>query len=245
LLIGPGCRKGKRECTWPEHSTSTKSDRGSSRSKRSSGEGSPSSLSEDESELAPIADEDELDAEEETDFASATSNVKSGSAVSHEHELTPTPEGLPVSSKTSRPTPARASSKHSGRDDLTQNPKWQSLPPHVKFYLKYHRNNLSHHHYAWKYDGGNFLKKTYLEIAMNSEPLLYAVVAFSAYYNALSREDGTVKDFLDAYNRSVSALRRSLAKNERPNVSTLLTILQLASIEVTTFLHHVIEHQKY
>jgi hypothetical protein len=118
------------------------------------------------------------------------------------------------------------------RDDITQNPRWASLPQSVKFYLKYHRNNLSHHHYSWKYDAGDFLKKTFLEIALNFEPLMYAVVAFAAYHNALSREDGRVKDFLDAYNKSVSLLRQSLAKTDRHSLSTLLTILQLATIEV-------------
>ena len=121
------------------------------------------------------------------------------------------------------------------RDDITQNPRWASLPQNVKFYLKYHRNNLSHHHYSWKYDAGDFLKKTFLEIAINFEPLMYAVVAFAAYHNALSREDGRVKDFLDAYNKSVSSLRQSLAKTERHSLSTLLTILQLATIEVRAF----------
>lgn len=67
---------------------------------------------------------------------------------------------------------------------------------------------------------------------MNFEPLMYAVVAFAAYHNALSREDGKVKDFLDAYNKSVSLLRQSLAKTDRHSLSTLLTILQLATIEV-------------
>ena len=76
------------------------------------------------------------------------------------------------------------------------------------------------------------MKKTFLEIALNFEPLMYAVVAFAAYHNALSREDGKVKDFLDAYNKSVSLLRQSLAKTDRHSLSTLLTILQLATIEV-------------
>lgn len=119
------------------------------------------------------------------------------------------------------------------KEDITQNPRWAALPQHVKFYLKYHRNNLSHHHYSWKYDAGDFLKKTFLEIAINFEPLMYAVVAFAAYHNALTRDDGRVKDFLDAYNKSVSSLRQSLAKTDRHSLSTLLTILQLATIEVS------------
>ena len=66
---------------------------------------------------------------------------------------------------------------------------------------------------------------------MNFEPLLYAVVAFAAYHNALSRPDGRIRDFLDSYDRSVSLLRRSLEKSDRHSLPTLLTILQLATIE--------------
>jgi hypothetical protein len=145
---------------------------------------------------------------------------------------TPTSELPPVLTRTHRPQASRSNTKQTMRDDITQNPRWAGLPQNVKFYLKYHRNNLSHHHYSWKYDAGDFLKKTFLEIALNFEPLMYAVVAFAAYHNALSREDGRVKDFLDAYNKSVSLLRQSLAKTDRHSLSTLLTILQLATIEV-------------
>lgn len=139
----------------------------------------------------------------------------------------------PSATKPPRSTTGRAGSKYPNRDDITHHPKWADLPPNVKYYLKYHRNNLSYYHYAWKFDGGNFLKTTFLEIALNYEPLLYAVVAFAAYHNALSREGGKVRDFLDAYNRSVSALRQALGRGEKHNISTLLTILQLATVEVS------------
>lgn len=148
---------------------------------------------------------------------------------SRDGKSTPTEQPF---TKAFRPTTSRTNSKQNIKEDITQNPRWASLPQNVKFYLKYHRNNLSHHHYSWKYDAGDFLKKTFLEIAINYEPLMYAVVAFAAYHNAISREDGKVKDFLDAYNKSVSSLRQSLAKTDRHSLSTLLTILQLATIEV-------------
>lgn len=159
------------------------------------------------------------------------SEAKAKFPAANEDKRTPISEHPPTLVKTHRPQPSRSSSKQTIKDDITQNPKWGSLPPQVKFYLKYHRNNLSHHHYAWKYDGGDFLKKTFLEIAINFEPLMYAVVAFAAFHNALSREDGRIKDFLDSYNKSVSLLRQSLAKSDRHSLSTLLTILQLATIE--------------
>lgn len=94
---------------------------------------------------------------------------------------------------------------------------------------------MSHHHYAWKYDAGDFLKTTFLEIAMNFEPLLYAVVAFSAYHDALTQNNVRMADFLQYYNDAVSLLRASLAKKDRHSLPTLLTILQLATIEVSTY----------
>ncbi|KAK6435275.1 hypothetical protein LTR95_008540 [Oleoguttula sp. CCFEE 5521] len=221
------CRKGKRDCIWPETSSS-KSDRGSSKSKRSTEDGSDSTQSDSESELAPIADDDELDAEEESEIPSAVPETKAKFA---EDQASTMLEAPPSATKPPRPAQGRSGTKQTSRDDITQHPKWAELPSFIKFYLKYHRNHLSYQHYAWKYDGGNFLKTTFLEIALNYEPLLYAVVAYAAYHYALGREEGKVKDFLDTYNRSVSALRRSLEKGDKHNISTLLTILQLATIE--------------
>jgi len=105
----------------------------------------------------------------------------------------------------------------------------------VKVYLKYHRDRLSHHHYMFKYDGGDFLKTTFLEIAINddSEALLYAVVAFAAYHHCVSPEGRStrISTFLGYYNKSITLLQQSLTK-KRHNITTLLTILQLATIEV-------------
>lgn len=228
-----GCRKGKRECEYPDQGSSSKTDRSSTRSRRSHGD-SNSEHSGDESEHLPtIKDEDELNAQDETDPQSAVSDSNARFATLRDGKSTPTTEQPPFPLKLHRPQASRSSSKQTLKEDITQNPRWGSLPQSAKFYLKYHRNNLSHHHYSWKYDAGDFLKKTFLEIAINFEPLLYAVVAFAAYHSAVSREDGRVKDFLDAYNKSVSSLRQSLAKTDRHSLSTLLTILQLATIEVS------------
>lgn len=98
--------------------------------------------------------------------------------------------------------------------------------------MKYHRDHLTHHHYAIKYDGGDFLKSTFLEIALSYEPLLYAITAFSAYFHTLALPNGKVQQFLGYYDKSVSLLRQSLMKNPKHTVATLLTILQLATFEV-------------
>lgn len=83
-----------------------------------------------------------------------------------------------------------------------------------------------------KLDTGDFLKTTFLEIALSYEPLLYAITAFSAYHHTLTKSDGQLQDFLGYYNKSVSLLRESLARTPRHTLATVLTILQLATFEV-------------
>ena len=103
----------------------------------------------------------------------------------------------------------------------------------MKWYLRYYKDNLSHHHYAFKYDGGDFLKTTFLEIAMNdqSQALLYAIVAFACYHFTVDRGNPKISTFLSYYNKSIVSLQQSL-KSKKPGIMTLLTILQLATIEV-------------
>jgi hypothetical protein len=62
--------------------------------------------------------------------------------------------------------------------------------------------------------------------------LLYAVVGFSAFQLTLKNPAGKIQDFLQYYNKAVSLLLNSLKKGERHNNSTILAILQLATIEV-------------
>ena len=112
---------------------------------------------------------------------------------------------------------------------------FNALPKEDKNYLKYHQNHLSHHHYAFKYDAGDFLKTTFLEIAMNdqSQALLYSIIAFSAYHHSIDKQDLRISIFLSYYNKSIVLLHQSLQKNKKPGIATLLTILQLATIEVS------------
>lgn len=83
-----------------------------------------------------------------------------------------------------------------------------------------------------KYDSGEFLKTTFLEIALSYEPLLYAITAFSAYHHNVTQPDGNIQEVIGFYNKSVSLLRASLARTPRHTLATILTILQLATFEV-------------
>ncbi|USW54699.1 Putative zn(2)-C6 fungal-type DNA-binding domain, fungal transcription factor [Septoria linicola] len=229
------CRKGKRECTYPGDAASTPA---TSRTKGSRRKGSPAGSSPSGSDLGtdenePLSavqdvDEDELDDE---DPLSATSDRKPSdtSSVQPEQSTSPSTESsVPVT----RPRPTRTSSRQSLKPGIAQNPRWNALPKDVKFYLRFHQQHMSHHHYAFKYDGGDFLKTTFLEIAMNdgSAALLYAIVAFAAYHHAVAEGQSDISAFLSYYNRSIFFLQQSL-KKQRHSIATLLTILQLATIE--------------
>lgn len=103
----------------------------------------------------------------------------------------------------------------------------------LQFYLDYFQNHLTVHHYSLKRDTHNFLKGDFLARAMKFEPLKYAVAGYAAYFHTLAQPDGRISSFLQFYNESVSRLRISITKNKKQGLATFLTILQLASIEVS------------
>jgi hypothetical protein len=103
----------------------------------------------------------------------------------------------------------------------------------VQFYLAYFRDHITYHHYSLKYDYHNFFKGDFLAQAIKFEPLKYAVAGYAAYFHTISQPDGRMSTFLQFYNESVSRLRMYLTKSKKQGLATLLTILQLASFEVS------------
>ena len=106
------------------------------------------------------------------------------------------------------------------------------LPQDIQFYLHYHQNHLSFHHYFFKHEANYFLHTILIEQAVLYDPLLYAVAGFAAFHHTVKRREGQIQDFLQYYNKSVSLLRKSLARGETYTDRTMLTILQLATFEV-------------
>ncbi|KAI9865191.1 MAG: hypothetical protein M1813_002511 [Trichoglossum hirsutum] len=132
------------------------------------------------------------------------------------------------SSRTMRNTPLNSPISEMGGDSGTD---WSHLHGELQFYLAYHRNSLTLHHYFMIHDAQDFLRTTFLDMAVKDEPLLYAVVAFSAFHHTIAHPNGRIQTFLAYYDKSVSLLRISLQKSRRHTASTLLTILQLATFE--------------
>lgn len=109
---------------------------------------------------------------------------------------------------------------------------WSHLPSDLQFYLDYHQKYITHYTYSFRHDAGYFLRTTLIGLALRHKPLLYAVVGFSAFQHTLTKPDGKLQDFLGYYTTSVSHLRASLASSRPHTIATLLTILQLATVEV-------------
>ena len=122
--------------------------------------------------------------------------------------------------------PSFSSSATSDKSD------WSYLPADLQFYLTYFYENINHLHYSLKYDSEDFMRTQFLDVALENEALLYAIVGFSAFQRTLHNPEGKIQDFLQYYNKAVSLLLKSLKKGERHSNGTLLAILQLATIEV-------------
>lgn len=208
-----GCRKGNRECVYPEPTPPKGSVKDSSG--QSQQESPTSSRGDDDDDetghdgsLTPIMAEDE---EEEEEAESATMQSSTPT-------IPPTPLSAPATS---------LSFNHGSINDR------QGLEGDVQFYLNYYCDNITHYHYSVVNDHDNFFKEMLTELAIQDEGLLYAVVGFAAYHYTLQSPIGEIKDFLHFYNRSVTLLLRFLKRKERHTEMTLLTILQLATIEVS------------
>lgn len=242
-----GCSKGNRECIYPEPHTA-KGHR-SRDSVASSQQVSPLSSPEDMDEekdskiiLGTIPDTEETDG----NFYSAKRKFVSPSSVatspSQIAKKTLSEASSPDDKSTSPSTTAITQSSLAAvpfhvSDCLEPQPRpdWSHLPPDFKTYLDWFTSNITHYHYGLTFDTDDFFRTILPNIALENEALLNAVVGFSAYQITLQNPNGRLHDFLQYYNRSVTLLLQSLRQREKPTVITLLTVLQLATVEVCCF----------
>lgn len=108
-----------------------------------------------------------------------------------------------------------------------------SLPQDYLLHLQYLYENITCHHYFLTNDVNNFFIKGMIVEASRNQLLLNAVVAFSSYLQSVQQPNAKLRDFLLYYNRSITLLLECLKQEETNNLPTLLSILQLATIEVS------------
>jgi hypothetical protein len=270
----PGCRKGKRECHYPEPNSAKSSTGASSKDDAAPNEISPETSAEEEDEVDEqstqlntiIYEEDEegdngsggggakvaFRAQEQPRASSKWTGprrVKSTPVLnlqraalrpSHGSE-SPTADNGPKSSSPSASTGTAGSSTPAfvhfpeSRGPLlpfVSRPEWAHLPRDFQFYLAYFCDNMTHFHYCMVTDAYDFFRETLPAMALHDEALLNAVVGFAAYHYTVGQPGGKVKDFLQYYNTSVTLLLRAFKQKQGYNLTTLMTILQLGTIEV-------------
>ena len=226
-----GCRKAKRECTYPNP--------------KNSKFGQQSALSRDESTFSqttsPISShEEEGEAENaggDINLGPIPDNREPDTRMLRPITHTDKPREMSTTLVEGTKSPSSSGSTPGAIDptlspDTLLLPDLSQLPQHLHFYLSYFYENITNYHYRVVSDPEAFFRSVLPGIAFQNEALLYAVVGFSAYHHALQDSRGRIQDFLQYYNRSVSLLLNSLKRKEHHGIATLLTILQLATIEV-------------
>ncbi|RFU28276.1 hypothetical protein B7463_g8051, partial [Scytalidium lignicola] len=251
------CRKGGRDCVYPELSTSSKAGSSAAKINQVPVQQSPDSSSDDYEDapdldrLGVIPDEYETLSEAGSKGPSQVRVRRSTTSLSTAQNSTTrnsseTPslvqdKGLSPSSTedsagysayhTSRTSRFMQSGSLSSTGPDGVKPDWSHLPSDLQFYLLYFYDNITFLHYSLKCASPNFHRTEFLDAALRNEALLYAVVGFSAFQRTLHNPEGKMQDFLQYYNKAVSLLLKSLKRGEKHNIGTLLAILQLATIE--------------
>ncbi|KAI3399705.1 hypothetical protein diail_6054 [Diaporthe ilicicola] len=247
-----GCRKGTRDCVYPDAPASKYPLPHGGKDADTSRQASPTSSNEEEyeadhdSRLSPIPDEDEEDlasvSEQSMPSTKSLRHMSTASSLNLKRLLTrtrqpsetPSQEGARGSSPTmSTGTASSHTTLMTNLPDLLFNtaPELSHVPADLRFYLEYFLENITHYHYGVHRDFGGFFRTTLVSLALRNEPLLHAIIAFAAYHRTLGDPQGQLPEFLKYYNKSVILLLDHLKNGDRHELATLLTILQLATIE--------------
>ncbi|UNI21720.1 hypothetical protein JDV02_007680 [Purpureocillium takamizusanense] len=238
------CKKGNRECIYPDP-PGPKGAPGPGKSKEmqsSTCKASPSSSNEGDeddressNQLETIYDDDESEDALQQAPGPHSQPVES-CGLPHERQGSEglIEDGVQVLSSPSTSTAGSISVATRQSCDLPSSggrTDWSHLPPDFQHHLTYYVDNITNYHYSLANDGDAFFGTIMPSLAINHEPLLYALVGFSAYHATLENPNGQLQDFLGYYNRSVTLLLDCIKRKETNNVPVLVTILQLATMD--------------
>ncbi|KXJ92280.1 hypothetical protein Micbo1qcDRAFT_60842 [Microdochium bolleyi] len=243
------CRKGNRECVYPESAATEDTESGAAK-KNGQAAGRKRTAQATLAGLDEEPETDRLSTEPEDDICDDHPQINQ-SMTKRRHK---TPRSLQerdrTRSRADSETPSCNSSKSwSASDSSTRGAKltyvahhppragkawdWAHLDKKIRFYLDYYTQHITYMDYGLISDPDDFFGSTLLQMATfeGNEALLYGVVAFSAYHYALRDVKGQFEEFLKFYNDSVTRVLQTFARNEDSTLSTLVTLLQLNTIE--------------
>lgn len=243
------CRKGNRECVYPSASKhqprSGAKSKGSQQSHES--DSSPQVEQDDARPLGPIADEEGEDGSFGSGSRPSPTSSATGTTTRIRQKQSSQSLGMRKSKQDRREASSSPSTESSRFDamstrsasigQVTMEPfalrrNSSQLPQDLQFYLIFHQESMNHHHYLQKQSSDTFVRHSIVNLALQYEPLLYAVVGFSAYHYCLQTATGNLSTFLKYYNKALSLLRKSLGSGESHSEATLITILVLTTFEV-------------
>lgn len=203
-----GCRKGSRECVYPEPRPSTKPGAYSKLGRRRAYEPSSGSSSDEfgfrdhatslfQSEESqnhgyltqPIPESRKISSTKVTarlvnrttlSFEQPHPSIESTDEFNHKSH--PTSIGSSRKSRTP-PTAFMTSEDHPSisTNSSEEGISWSHLPKELQFYLDYHKNYINHYSYFFKHRSDYFLRVILPNQALAYEPLLFAVVGFAAF----------------------------------------------------------------
>ena len=251
------CKKGNRECVYPSSAKQPSRSAAKPKGTHSQSQESDSSPQVDQDDVRPletIADEEEG---EEESVGSGSRPSPSSTATNSRSRI---PEKRSMQSLRKRKT-RQAAETSLDHKDSSSSPSTDfdslsmrsgsigqiilepfglrgnnQLSEDLRFYLLFHQEFLNHHHYFQKQNSETFIRQGLIDLALQYEPLLYAVVGFAAYHHSLQTATGKLSTFLKYYNKALSLLRKSLGSGENHSEATLVTILVLTTFEVWTSL---------
>ncbi|EFY93461.1 C6 finger domain protein, putative [Metarhizium acridum CQMa 102] len=240
---GKGCKKGNRDCVYPDPPTSksskSKDNTFQKTSPKSSNEGEDADMDPVTKPLQTILDKEEpeeLSSEERSDSQLSGSKA-TGSSNRNVTTRQSTESSSPDGNKGSSPSVSTGGSSVTVAPSIDLNiptdgrADWSHLPLDYQHYLNYFVENITSFHYSIMHDADDFFGTILPSLAVQHEPLLNAVVGFATYHATLQNPAGKLQDFLKYYNKSVTLLLESINRKGMDNVLNLITILQLLTIE--------------
>ncbi|KAM3550441.1 hypothetical protein MY1884_008251 [Beauveria asiatica] len=229
------CRKGGRDCVYPDPSTSKGSSRQKESASTSASTQSPTSSNSEDAEHDDAKRSGVLDTipDEEEDSTSPKHPLKSKLVLQISDRNSRGNYSLSPSSATVTPIdqPIPGHQQPDFHSLLMGDQNLSNLPTDYQLHLQYLYENVTPHHYSLTNDTDNFFIRGMIIEASKNRLLLNAVVAFSSYLRSTKQPDGKLGDFLLYYNRSITLLLECLKEEQTHNLPTLLSILQLATIE--------------
>lgn len=249
------CKKGSRDCVYPSPgpASSKAGARAAAKSRgtRPPSQGSDSSgkvEAEDVNPLEPIIDEEEPES-----AGAAERPSPAGGANSSRRDLHRTQSGQSLRKRGQKQAPESGSSAlDASSSPSTEGSRFDSmsvrsasvahsisdllsstrLSDDLQFYLNFHQEFISPGHFFLRQNSARFIHHSIIELALGYEPLLHALVGFSAYHHTLQTHGGKLYTFLKYYNKALVLLRKSLGSGEEYTEATLCTVLVLTTFEV-------------